>query len=113
MDCLFCKIVNKTLPCQIVYEDEHTLAFNDIQPVAPQHVLIIPKKHIASLNDITEEHALLLGQTLLVPKLLAKQFDVAERGYRLISNCGPDAHQSVFHIHFHFIAGRQMSWPPG
>lgn len=113
MDCLFCKIVKRAIPSDIVYEDEHVLAFSDIGPQAPQHKLIVPKKHIASLNELTPEDTLLMGQIIQAAFVLAKQLDIAKTGYRLVSNCGPHACQSVFHIHFHLIGGRPMGWPPG
>lgn len=113
MDCLFCKIINKTIPADILYEDAHVLAFSDISPQAPQHKLLIPKKHIASLNDLATEDTLLMGQLLQAAKQLAQQVGIAETGYRLVSNCGSQANQTVFHLHFHLIGGRPMQWPPG
>src|SRR3990167_9697609 len=99
MDCLFCKIANKTLASNIVYEDEHALAFSDVAPQAPQHKLIIPKKHIPSINDLTEEDTWIMGHLVQVAKKLAKELGLMQSGYRLVSNCGKDANQSVFHIH--------------
>lgn len=113
MDCLFCKIINRTIPSDIIYEDDQILAFSDIGPQAPQHKLLIPKKHIATLNDLTAEDAALMGHLISSAKIIAKQVGVAETGYRLVANCGSDANQTVQHIHFHLIGGRPMSWPPG
>lgn len=113
MDCLFCKIANKTIPSDIVYENEQILAFSDIMPQAPQHKLLIPKKHIASLSDLTEDDTTLMGEMIQASKQLAKELGLDKTGYRLISNCGSDAKQTVFHIHFHLIGGRSLAWPPG
>lgn len=113
MDCLFCKIANKTLPSQLVYENEQILAFRDIMPQAPHHVLIIPKRHIESLNALTEDDATLMGEIVLASQAIAKILGIDKTGYRLVSNCGPDANQTVFHIHFHVIGGRTLQWPPG
>ena len=114
MDCIFCKIVSKEIPSEIVYEDEIILAFRDRMPQAPVHVLIIPKIHIGSLDDINEsaEHKEVFGH------LLAKIHEIAEslgleNGYRLVSNQGKDGQQTVGHLHFHLLGGRQMTWPPG
>ncbi|MBI5447953.1 MAG: histidine triad nucleotide-binding protein [Gammaproteobacteria bacterium] len=111
-NCLFCKIAKKVIPSDIVYEDDHVLAFSDINPQAPQHKLIIPKKHIASLNELTSEDTLLVGQVIQTAKQLATQLGMSE-GYRLVSNCGSLAGQSVFHLHFHLLGGRALHWPPG
>ena len=113
MDCLFCKIIDKAIPADVVYEDDTVLAFSDINPQAPQHKLFVPKKHIATLNDLDEEDTLLMGQVIQAAKNLAKQLGLDKTGYRLVSNCGSQAHQTVFHIHFHLIGGRSMNWPPG
>jgi histidine triad (HIT) family protein len=111
-DCIFCKIVNKELPSSIVYEDEEIMAFNDINPQAPVHIIIIPKKHIPRVSDLNEEDAALVGRLIIVAKKLAQEKGI-EDGYRLVCNCNPGAGQSVFHIHFHLLGGRQFSWPPG
>ena len=111
-DCIFCKIVNKEVPSSIVYEDEEIIAFNDINPQAPVHIIIIPKKHIPRVSDLKEEDAFLVGKLIIVAKKLAKEKGI-EDGYRLVCNCNPGAGQSVFHIHFHLLGGRQFSWPPG
>lgn len=111
--CLFCKIIDREILSKIVYEDDEILAFHDAFPVAPVHLLIIPKKHIATLNDATDDETLLLGKMAQLAKKLAKQFEVDESGYRVLMNCNRGAGQAVFHIHMHLIAGRQMQWPPG
>jgi len=113
MDCLFCKIINGEIPSQKVYEDEYVYAFNDISPTAPVHVLIIPKKHISTINDIEETDIELIGKIFIAAKKIAKQLNIAEDGYRIISNCNKNAGQTVFHIHFHLIAGRELGWPAG
>lgn len=112
-DCLFCKMANGEIHPDIVHEDDEILAFRDISPQAPTHVLIIPKKHISTLNDAQPDDAALLGRLLLVGRQIAQESGVAEDGYRLVTNCNAAAGQSVFHIHVHLLAGRQMSWPPG
>jgi histidine triad (HIT) family protein len=114
MDCLFCKIVAGTIPAKKVYEDEHALAFLDINPQAPVHVLIIPKKHIAGLSDLRgrDEEKLLLGHLHAVASDLAREHNLA-KGYRTVINTGEDAGQTVFHIHVHLLGGRAMHWPPG
>ena len=111
-DCLFCKIVAGDIPSKRVYEDDEVIAFEDIQPQAPVHLLVIPRKHIASLNDAEEGDQALLGRILLTCKRLAAERDVAS-GYRVVNNCGAPAGQSVFHVHFHVLGGRGMAWPPG
>ncbi|TJX68744.1 histidine triad nucleotide-binding protein [Soehngenia saccharolytica] len=112
MDCLFCSIINKELPSDIVYEDELVIAINDINPQAPVHFLIIPKKHIKSLNYLEEPDLVYITHiTKLIPKL-AKEFGLDE-GYRVVNNCGDLGGQTVDHIHFHVLGKRQMLWPPG
>ncbi len=113
MDCLFCKIINGEIPATIIYRDDFVIAFNDINPQAPQHKLIVPHKHIATLNDLHPEDNDLLGHMIQTAKMLAKQFDIDESGYRLVFNCQEGAGQSVFHIHMHLLGGREFSWPPG
>lgn len=110
--CLFCKIVNKEIPAQIVFEDENYLAFKDISPQAPIHVLVIPKAHIESLDTATEAHALELGKLQLVAAKVARLEGIAESGYRLVTNCGPDGGQTVAHIHYHLLGGEGLGWPP-
>jgi len=107
--CVFCKIINKQIPSNIVHEDEHLIAFRDISPQAPTHLLIVPKVHISSLNDLSPEHASILGHIPLVAKSLAGELGLAESGWRLVVNCGPDACQTVFHLHVHLLGGRPMS----
>lgn len=113
MDCLFCKIVNKEIPATIAYSDDKVIAFDDLHPRAPTHKLIIPRKHIATLNDLTTEDAPLIGHLLYTAQTLAKQYGIAEAGYRVVMNCNADAGQAVFHIHLHLIGGRHLTWPPG
>ncbi|MDM7203058.1 MAG: histidine triad nucleotide-binding protein [Thermodesulfobacteriaceae bacterium] len=113
MDCIFCKIINKEIPAKIVYEDEKVLAFHDINPQAPYHILIIPKKHLATLLDLQEEDKDLIGHIYLTINKIAKDLGFSERGFRVVVNCKEEAGQTVFHIHFHVLAGRVMDWPPG
>lgn len=112
-DCLFCRIVNKELPAKIVHEDEQAIAFEDINPQAPTHILIVPRKHIAGLNEAAAEDAALLGQLHLLAAELARQRGIAESGYRVVLNNGRGAGQSIFHLHLHLLGGRGMRWPPG
>lgn len=111
-DCIFCKIADKEIPGNIAYEDDRILAFHDLDPQAPVHVLIIPKKHIASLDDVTEEDKDLLGYIMMKVKDIAAQLGL-ENGYRLVNNCGEDGLQTVKHLHFHLLGKRKMTWPPG
>lgn len=104
-DCIFCKIIDKKIPATIVYEDDKVIAFNDIKPVAPVHVIIIPKAHIASVNALTEENAGAVADVHLAAAKIAAKLGIADKGYRLISNCGSDAGQTVFHLHYHLIGG--------
>ena len=113
MSCLFCKMVDGSVPTDKVFEDEDVLAFKDINPAAPNHVLIIPKKHIATLNDAGTEDQLLLGKMMLTARQLADELGVAEEGYRVAMNCNSQGGQSVYHIHLHLLGGRAMQWPPG
>lgn len=113
MNCLFCKIVSKELSATVIYEDEQVIAFEDLHPRAPIHTLIIPRKHIATLNDMTTEDIALSGQLLYTAQHLAKQYGIAEEGYRVVMNCNAGAGQAVFHIHLHLLGGRPLSWPPG
>jgi histidine triad (HIT) family protein len=112
-NCLFCKIADKELDSDIVYEDDHVIAFNDINPQAPHHILIIPRKHISTINDIDETDGEMMGQLFLAAKSIAQQLGVKQDGYRVVMNCNRDAGQTVFHLHLHFLAGRPMHWPPG
>lgn len=113
MDCLFCKIVKGEIPSEKVYEDELVYAFNDISPTAPTHVLIIPKKHISSALEIDDENSSLIGHIFSVANKIAKSVGIDERGFRIVNNCGEDGGQTVNHIHFHLIGGRNLAWPPG
>jgi len=110
--CIFCRIASKEVPSAIVYENEDLLAFRDLSPQAPTHILVIPKRHVASLDDLGAADDALLGSMLLAAKHVATEAGLA-RGYRIVTNCGPDAGQSVAHLHLHVLGGRPMSWPPG
>ena len=110
-DCLFCRIVRREIPAKVIHEDEHTLAFRDIDPKAPTHVLVIPKEHVATLNDADD--ATLLGRLLLAAREIAAAEGIADAGYRTVVNCGAGAGQTVFHLHVHLLGGRNLSWPPG
>ncbi len=107
-DCIFCKIASKEVPAEIVYEDETVVAFHDKHPVAPVHLLIIPKTHVSSVNQVEPADEIVIGHLVSVARLLATQFAVDQSGYRLVINSGPDAGQSVFHLHMHLIGGRRM-----
>lgn len=111
--CIFCKIIRGEIPCSKVYEDEKILAFNDINPEAPVHVLIIPKTHIESANYIDEKNSEILAHIFFAAKKIATQLGVAESGYRIVNNCGEQGGQTVKHIHFHLLGGRDLKWPPG
>ena len=108
MDCLFCKIVAGTIPSTKYYEDEHILAFRDIEPLAPVHALIIPKKHIATMNDAEDQDWFLIGEIHRVAQLITREFGIAESGYRLVNNCGKEGGQIVYHIHYHVLGGEQL-----
>jgi histidine triad (HIT) family protein len=110
MDCLFCKIINKKAPADIVYENDKTICFKDINPVAPVHILIVPKKHIGSINDISEEDKELMGELLLVAKKVAKDLGV-DKGYKLAFNVGEEGGQIVPHLHLHLVSGKISRWP--
>ncbi|MFN3306103.1 MAG: histidine triad nucleotide-binding protein [Candidatus Kapaibacteriota bacterium] len=112
-DTIFSKIIRKEIPADIVYEDNDVLAFKDIAPQAPVHILIIPKKEIPTVNEIEEGDATLIGKLFLVAKQLATKFGISESGYRLVINCNKDAGQAVYHLHLHLLGGRKFSWPPG
>jgi len=111
-DCLFCKIAAGEISSKPIYEDDDLIAFHDISPQAPVHVLVVPRRHLASLDDAVDEDGALLGRILLAVRRLARELGV-ESGYRVVNNCGAPAGQSVFHIHFHLLGGRAMGWPPG
>ena len=112
-DCLFCNIVSGEIPTDFVYEDENVIAFRDINPQAPTHILIIPREHIETLNDIDQSHVELLGAMQLTASYLAKEEGINEKGFRTVFNCNRAAGQTVFHIHLHLLGGRSMGWPPG
>ncbi len=112
-DCLFCKMASGAIKPDIVYQDDAVLAFRDINPQAPLHVLVIPKRHISTLNDLQETDGALIGKLYLAAKQIAAQEGVALRGYRTVMNCNAEAGQSVFHVHLHVLGGRPMHWPPG
>ena len=110
-DCLFCRIIRKEIPAKLVHEDERCVAFRDINPQAPTHVLVIPREHVASLNEARD--AAMLGHLSLVAAQIAKQEGIAEAGYRTVVNTTREAGQTVFHVHLHLLGGRPMGWPPG
>jgi histidine triad (HIT) family protein len=112
-DCLFCKIAEKEIPARIVHEDDEVLAFEDIEPQAPVHLLVMPKKHIRTLNDLAPEDDAVAGRLLRVAAALAKERGIADRGWRAAVNVNRDAHQLVFHVHLHVLGGRAFGWPPG
>lgn len=112
-DCLFCKIVDKKIPAKVVHEDDQTLAFDDINPQAPVHTLVIPKRHVATVQDCGAQDQSLLGQLMLTCAKVAKLKGLAESGYRVAMNTGADGGQTVLHLHLHVMGGRHMGWPPG
>jgi histidine triad (HIT) family protein len=113
MDCLFCKIANGEIPAKIDYQDDNVVAFADINPQAPVHLLIIPRQHINTLNDLRPEELPIVGDLVRIAGQLAKKHQISEDGYRLVMNCNANGGQSVFHIHMHLLGGRLMAWPPG
>jgi len=112
-DCLFCKIINREIPASIVYEDERILAFNDINPQAPTHVLVVPKAHIATLNDVSSQDDQIVGELVRRAAAIAKTRGISAGGFRTVFNTNREAGQTVFHIHLHLLGGRAMEWPPG
>lgn len=112
-DCLFCKIANKELPSELIYEDDDIIAFSDINPQAPEHKLIVPRKHITTLNDLDANDSELVGRMVYTAQKIAKDLGIANDGYRVLFNCNHGGGQAVFHIHLHLLGGRQMTWPPG
>ena len=112
-DCLFCRIVDGDIPAEVIHESESTIAFRDITPQAPTHVLIIPRRHISTMNDLTTGDEELVGSLYLAAKEIAQQEGLTDDGYRVVMNCGEGAGQSVFHIHLHLLGGRLLNWPPG
>lgn len=113
MACLFCRIVNKEIPAKIVFENDDVLAFSDLSPQAPVHALVIPKRHLDSVDGSTDADALLLGKVLLAARQVARDAGLGDSGYRLVANNGEGAGQSVFHLHVHVLGGRPLAWPPG
>jgi len=113
MDCLFCSIVSGDIPAEIIYQNGSVLAFRDINPQAPTHILVIPKKHIKSMNEASPEDEACLGKLMLAAKEIAKQENLSEDGYRFVVNTELHGGQTVYHIHLHLLGGRQMTWPPG
>ncbi len=113
MNCLFCQIAAGKIPAKLIYEDEQVVAFDDINPQAPHHKIIIPREHIATLNELSPKHADLVGRLILTGAKIAKELNISEEGYRILMNCNNHGGQTVYHIHAHLIGGRQMGWPPG
>ncbi|MGQ9569833.1 MAG: histidine triad nucleotide-binding protein [Thermodesulfovibrionales bacterium] len=113
MECIFCEIALRKYPAKIIYEDDFSLAFEDINPQAPVHTLVIPKKHISTNLDLKEEDNVLIGHLFQVANKIARDKNIAERGFRLVMNCNPESGQTIFHIHLHILGGRRMYWPPG
>ena len=113
MDCIFCKIATGELGSDILYEDNDVVAFRDVAPQAPHHILIIPRNHIATTNDLDENNSGLIGKLFYTAKNIASDLNLADDGYRLVMNCNGHGGQTVFHIHLHLLAGRKMHWPPG
>ncbi|WP_163194270.1 histidine triad nucleotide-binding protein [Clostridium thermarum] len=111
--CIFCKIASGEIPAEKVFESANVLAFKDINPGAPVHILIIPKKHIASVNDIEDQDVNIIGEIFIAAKKIASSLGVAEDGYRVVTNCGENAGQTVQHLHYHLLGGRSLKWPPG
>jgi histidine triad (HIT) family protein len=111
--CIFCKIIEKKIPSRIVYEDQHVFAFEDVNPQAPVHILVVPKKHIADIQSIAETDRELVGHLFLAAAKIATDKGLAEKGYRTVINNGAGAGQTVFHIHLHILSGRRFAWPPG
>ena len=112
-DCLFCKILDGDIPCDRVYENDQVIAFRDVNPQAPTHILVIPREHISTVNDLTAEDKSIVAEMMLAAQAIAKQEGIEESGYRLVMNCNEGAGQTVFHIHLHILGGRRMDWPPG
>ena len=112
-DCIFCQIATGKIPSEKIFENERVLAFRDLHPQAPTHVLVIPRRHIATLNDLQSNDAALVGEMMLAATQIAAKENLAEAGYRLVMNCNQHGGQSVYHIHLHLLGGRYMKWPPG
>ena len=112
-DCLFCKIISGQIPANIIYQDEHVIAFDDINPQAPQHKIIIPRQHISTLNELVNVDKEIIGHLFQSAAKLANELGLADDGFRLVTNCNKNGGQTVFHIHIHLLGGRQLTWPPG
>ncbi len=112
-DCIFCKIITGQLKTEIVYENDFVLAFKDLNPQAPVHLLVIPKTHIEKISDLNQDNKNVVAELVIAANEIAKKYKIVETGYRLVFNCGSDAGQAVFHIHLHLLGGRALSWPPG
>lgn len=112
-DCLFCRLIAGEIPANIVHQNDHVVAFKDITPQAPTHVLVVPRRHIASLNDLSPADDALIGEMIRTAANIAQEEGHADRGYRTVFNCNADAGQTVFHVHLHLLGGRKMTWPPG
>jgi histidine triad (HIT) family protein len=112
-DCLFCRIVAGAIPTTLIHQDDDVVAFTDTRPQAPLHILIVPRRHVATLNDLTEADDALVGRMLRAAAAIAQTHGYADRGYRTVFNCNGDAGQTVFHLHLHLLAGRGLGWPPG
>ncbi len=112
-DCLFCKILEGDIPTHLVYQDDQVIAFNDINPQAPIHLLVIPRKHISTLNEITDADTPIVGHMVKIAQQLAQANNLDEKGYRMVMNCNEHGGQTIFHIHLHLLGGRQLQWPPG
>lgn len=113
MECLFCKIANKSIPSNVFYEDDKIVAFEDINPQAPTHTLVIPRKHIETLNQLSDEDDALIGYCIRMTQQIAQKKGISQNGYRVVLNCNAHGGQMVYHIHCHLLGGRQMTWPPG
>lgn len=113
MDCIFCKIAHQQIPANVAFENDRVIAFHDLAPQAPTHILIIPKAHYSTLNDVPASASGLLGELVSTATAIAKELGFADNGYRVAMNCNQDGGQSVYHIHLHLLAGRQLAWPPG
>ncbi|MGL4452516.1 MAG: histidine triad nucleotide-binding protein [Sarcina sp.] len=112
-DCIFCKIAAGEIPSKKIYEDDKVLAFHDIQPEAPVHFLVIPKEHIQSINEVNEENSTVIAHIFTIINKIVKELNIADTGYRVVTNCGKDGGQTVSHLHFHVMAGRELTWPAG
>lgn len=112
-NCIFCRIIKKEIPAKIIFEDEQVLAFEDMRPQAPVHIMVIPKAHIEKVSDIKESDAPLIGRLVLTAKNIARDKKIQDSGYRVVMNCNKDAGQEVFHLHLHLLGGRKFKWPPG